>query len=360
MNKNKRALLHLSLIPGIGPGILEKLFEVFSQDVDFYKAALHDFRQCGIPEKIAQKIITGLKDTAFLEEELKLIEKHNISWVTPFDDLYPEQLRTIHLPPLVLYFQGNPVWQTQKSISIVGARKANYYGKVVVKKIVPGLVANNLAVVSGGAYGIDTCAHQETVLVGGKTIVVLGSGLLRIYPAENKKLFENVLKTGGTIMSPFPCLMGGLPGNFPARNRIIAGISHMTLVVQAAQKSGSLITANYALEQGKSVGAVPGSIEDTLSAGCHYLLSQGAKVVTCAEDILEEYHIVKERKPVQMEITQVASAEDPVLFACLQPRGFEELLELTKMEENKLKDYLFDMQLEGTLEQNFAGLWQKV
>ena len=359
MNKNK-TLLHLSLIPGIGPGAIEKLFQNLPDAFDFYNATVSDFKGYGVAEQITEKLVNGLKNQEFLEEELKLIEKHNISWVTPFDDLYPEELLNIHLPPLVLYFLGNPVWKTQKSISIVGARKANYYGKNVVKKIVPGLVHNNLSVVSGGAYGIDTCAHQETVASGGKTIVVLGSGLLRIYPAENRKLFEKIVQTGGAIMSSFPCLAGGLPGNFPARNRIIAGISHMTLVVQAAQKSGSLITANYALDQGKSVGAVPGSIEDPLSAGCHSLLSQGAKVVTCAEDVLEEYHLAKERKPVQMTIADAKPTEDPVVFACRQPRGFEELLELTKIEENKLKDYLFDLQLEGILEQNFAGLWQKV
>ncbi|MCF7900521.1 DNA-processing protein DprA [Candidatus Babeliales bacterium] len=361
MNNNKRALLHLSLIPSIGPSVVEKIVQHVPETFDFYGAGIQDFAQCGITEKVAQLIVNGLSNDELIDAELYVMEKHGISWITLYDDLYPSQLKTIHLPPIVLYYQGNPVWETHNGVSLVGARKANYYGKNAVKKIVPGLIAHNLYVASGGAYGIDTCAHKETLDAGGATVVVLGSGLLRVYPVENTKMFQKIIQQGGAIISSFPCMAPGLPGNFPARNRIIAGLTHMTVVVQAAQKSGSLITAQYALEQGKSVGAIPGSIDDPLSAGCHSLLSQGAKVVTCAEDILEEYHLAKERKSVQMEIPYSADLlEDPVLFACRQPRGFEELVQITKMEENRLKEYLFDLQLEGIVEQNFAGLWQKV
>lgn len=361
MNKNKQALLHLSLISGVGPATIEKLFTHLPQEFDFYGARVSDLSLYGISSSIAKKIVEGLSDHTLLEQELQLMEKHNISWVSRYDDAYPEQLKHIHLPPVVLFYQGEPLWKTMQSVSLVGARKANYYGKAAVHKLVPGLVENNLYTVSGGAYGIDTCVHKETLLAGGKTVVVLGSGLLRPYPAENKKLFQEVLASGGMLISSFPSLVSAAQGNFPARNRIISGLSAMTIVVQAAQKSGSLITAHYALDQGKSVGAVPGSIDDFLSAGCHELLAQGAKIITKSQDILDEYTVVASfAQPVQMEIPQKPINEDPLVFACREPRGFEELIELLNIEENKLNERLFDLQLEGVLEQNFAGLWQKI
>lgn len=350
--------LHLTLITGIGPGTIEKLLSNLPKDFNyknFYSFKVQDFRCLGISEKAAQCIVEGLRDTQVLEKELHLIEKHKIQWCTICDAEYPQQLKEIHLPPLVLYYQGTIQNITEHSVAFVGARKANFYGKKITRQLVSGMVSFGWVIVSGGAYGVDTWAHQTAVEAQGVTAVVLGSGLLRQYPQENKKLFTSVVENNGVILSSFPLQMEPYPGNFPARNRIIAGLSKATIVVQAAAKSGALITAQYALEQGRSVGAVPGSLDDPLSAGCHALLSQGAKLIQKADDILEECGIAQQRVSIALERPQES---DPLIILCQKPQTLGSLQESTKMTENKLNERLFELQLEGKIEQNFAGLWE--
>jgi len=351
--------LHLSLIPGVGPGTIEKLIQkmgaIFA-DQNLYNCTITDFKRFGVTEKTAQLLVDGLKDESLLNQELALIEKHAVSWYTLVDDEYPQELKETHLPPPVLYVQGS-LQEINKSIAFVGARKANQYGKRVVNQLVPELVQQGWAIVSGGAYGVDTFAHQAALDAGGKTVSVLGSGLLQPYPNSNKKLFKTIVESGGALVSTFPLLMEPISGNFPARNRIISGLSRGSVVVQAAQKSGALITARYALEQGKSVFAVPGPIDDTLSVGCHGLLQRGAKLVSSTEDILEEFGIASTRVALQAQIPQ---DQDPLLSACFKPQSLGQLAETVNKTENQVKEELFELQLLGKIEQNFAGLWERV
>lgn len=203
---------------------------------------------------------------------------------------YPEQLKEIYGPPLKLYVLGNKQVLKEKSIAIVGARKATEYGKNVAMKISRQLSEKGINIISGLAVGIDSFAHlgtlQENCL--GKTIAVLGSGLDTIYPKENIELARQIIKAGGCLVSEYQVGTSASKLNFPQRNRIISGLSKGVLVVEAGEKSGSLITAEFALEQGREVFAIPGNINKENSKGTNNLIKQGAKLITSCEEILEE------------------------------------------------------------------------
>lgn len=358
------SLLHLSLIEGIGDTTIH---HILSHNIDLeqlYRMSAYDLQQrFGIMPKKAEIIAAGLRDTLLLEQELRLLEKHPVNIVTVLDDLYPALLRHISVPPAVLYYQGD-ITQLDRSIAIVGARKANYYAKNVMQQLVPGLVQAGFAIVSGGALGVDTLAHQETIACGGRTVAVLGSGLLNPYPLSNKKLFEQIVHHGGALVSAFPLLMEPLAGNFPARNRIISGLSNGVIVVQAAAKSGALITAHYAIEQNRDVFAVPGAINDPLSEGCHNLIKQGAGLATSAQDVLQDYKIISVAQAhnvqKQHSLFDAIEEEDPLLMHCITPRSLDELAQLTNLDATILQIKLFDLQLEGKIEQDFAGLWHRI
>lgn len=201
---------------------------------------------------------------------------------------YPNQLKNIYDPPAKLYVLGNKSILNQRNFAIVGSRKATQYGKKIAMQISKELAENGLNVVSGLAIGIDSYAHLGCLQVkdAGKTIAVLGSGLDVIYPKENRKLAEQIINSGGCIISEYPIGSKIEKNNFPQRNRIISGLSEGILVVEASQKSGALITAEFGAEQGKEVFAVPGDINKEQSEGCNLLIKDGANVVTSSQDII--------------------------------------------------------------------------
>lgn len=374
MKLNNELILHLSLIQGIGPSVINAILtaKVESDTLNnVYDCSVNDLvHMFGLSHQTAQLLVDGLADKKLLNAELEYVARSRAQVVMLGDDNYPTLLSTIHLPPTVLYVQGAPLADLHKAVAFVGARAANSYGKRVIDLLVPELVAHNVAIVSGGAYGADTFAHQAALREGGKTVVVLGSGLLRPYPTINKKLFESVVANGGSVVSCFPLTMDALPGNFPARNRIISGLSQATVVVQAAAKSGSLITADFALNQGRDVFAIPGPIDDLLSAGCHALIAQGASLATCAKDILVHLgYVVAE--PVQKPNTKkteakkslVVKEETPktkIVDHCRQASSFDELLMISGLNFVELQSLLFDLQIEQQIMQNGAGLWERV
>ena len=383
MNK---VLLHLVLIEGIGAAVVFKLQRVlpFEQFDRLYRWSKQDFmHKAGLSEKIAELLVHGLFDTSALDRELGLIHQHNIRWVTLDQDEYPECLRNTHLPPLVLYWRGADLSVLDNSIAIVGSRMANAYGQNFIDTHVPELVAAGWCIVSGGAIGADTLAHRATLASRGVTCAVIGAGLLVPYPASNTQLFDTIVKRGGIVMSPFPLTMKALPGNFPARNRIISGLSQATVVVQAAIKSGALITAFYALEQGREVCAVPGPLHDPLSAGCHAIIREGAVLVTSAQDILAACgdaslfgaHYVDVQATHNESLTDNVSSQDaqasqapevsqqvypytdPVMQACRAPQRFDDLCALLGCDEAHLQERLLTLQLEGFLDQDIMGRW---
>ncbi|KKQ33202.1 MAG: protecting protein DprA protein [candidate division TM6 bacterium GW2011_GWF2_37_49] len=389
-NNNSQILLHLSLIGDVGPNTLFRLLKkmmivkgLASEHLDYsdligkkynidlgalYKYSVIDFiNEFEILPKYAELIEAGLRDDKALETELCLLEQSDIKIVSIFDEYYPENLRHIHCPPTILYYSGEKIDTDLKSLAIVGSRKADDYAWRVIQSIVPTMVANGWSITSGGALGADTIAHEVALDCGGKTIAVLGSGLMCQYPESNKSLFEQIVKKSGTVVSPFPLKMAPRKEHFPARNRIISGLSQGCLVVQAAAKSGALITANYAMEQGRSVFAIPGRVDDLLSAGCNSLLKQGAKLVCDAGDILEEFgeSLSAEFFKPALKLSEkqhslpISSSHDVVLSKLTSGCTIDELILKTGLCLQELQDLLFQLQLNGIIHQTFTGAWEK-
>lgn len=221
---------------------------------------------------------------------LSNLSNNNIGYLTIFDNEYPYLLKQIHNPPFVLYTIGNHSLLKNSCLAIVGSRKGNIYARKTIEILLPPLIEKEINIVSGLARGVDTIAHQSTINFGGNTISILGSGFFHIYPQENKGLAEN-MKKDHLLISEYPPQIKPQKWHFPMRNRIISGLSIGTLIIQAEERSGSLITADYALQEGREVFAVPGSMFDPMSKGTNMLIQQGAKLVLSGEDIINELNI---------------------------------------------------------------------
>ena len=286
MDNFKKGLILLNMVQDIGYIRLKGLLDEFKSPENILRAPVEGLRSVkGIGPSIAKAVKNAGSDYD-VEKEIALAEKSGVVILTVFDEDYPERLKNIYDPPVILYVKGSIKKEDSLAVSIVGSRKCTYYGMNMADNIAEKLAFSGVTVVSGLARGIDTAAHKGA-LKSGRTIAVLGSGLGNIYPAENKPLSEKIAQNGA-VVSEFPMHMPPNKNNFPQRNRIISGLSVAVLVVEAANKSGALITADFALEQGRDVFAVPGAAGRLSSAGTNSLIKQGAKLIDSAEDILEE------------------------------------------------------------------------
>lgn len=361
-DQDRLFLLHANMVSGVGPMFFQRLKKVVGDDfAACYAWTLQDFvAHAGCSQEVARRLVDALLDKAVLEAELRAISRFGVSWTTFFDGDYPERLGSIYAPPTILMWRGDyNALVAERAVAFVGARKASGYAHRVAKSLIPPLVGAGVVTISGGAVGADTYAHNATLDVGGKTVAVLGAGLLHPYPRINQRIFDQIVDSGGAVVSNFPMDMRAVPGNFPARNRVIAGLSAMTVVLEAAHKSGALITAYFALEQGRDVGAVPGSIFEELSAGCHQLLSQGAVPVTSALDILEACGWEKAAEcNVQNDVQQEIALQevDPLVVACTQPQSLDELVvQFSDLDPFVLQGRLLDLCMQGLLQQDFTG-----
>lgn len=405
---HSHALLHLSLIDGIGPVAIKTILASGLNPADLYAASSRDLvERCGVSLGVAQKVVAGLSSHQELDAELQLLERHRVNWTTLGSAEYPALLAAIHAPPAVIYWRGAAIFNEQKTIAFVGSRKAHRYAEQVIDAIVPELVAQNWVIVSGGALGADSMAHRATVRAGGRTVAILGSGLLHPYPASNTYLFDDIVAHGGALVSCFPLATEAMPGLFPARNRIIAGMSRGCVVVQAASKSGALITAHCALEQGREVFSVPGPLGDELSSGCNDLIQQGAKLIRGAADIIDEFTwfspgvlaqdtssfsvhtqaqpqqavndaVYPEIRPVIKPgagasmasgtkgmntrdlVQEDTSPEGIILAACKKSLSTDDIALLMHEDIDVVQGLLFELQLTGKIQQNFAGLWERL
>jgi DNA processing protein len=234
---------------------------------------------------------SGIPKTEIIKKQIHQYERNGIKVITIFDKEYPALLKEIYQPPWILFAKGDVSLLAKESkLAVVGSRQATQYGKNAIRMIIPGLIKQEVLIVSGLAKGIDSLAHEYTIKNGGKTIAVIAGGLYHIYPKENMDLALEIMKTQ-LIISEYPPDTKPLRWHFPARNRIISGLSKGTFIIEAKRKSGSLITANYAVNEGREVFSLPGSILNPFSSGTNDLIQQGAKLVTNAEDILEEIRL---------------------------------------------------------------------
>jgi DNA processing protein len=295
--------LALTRIDGLGIRGCHRLIEHFGSPQAAYMASLTELESCGVPARVAQAIFmqSRLKEA---EREVEEIAKADCELVAYDSDDYPPQLKQIPDAPLVLYLRGDAKVLSEYAVSIVGSRRPSAYGSSVAHRLAYDLAGRHLTIVSGLARGIDSAAHRGALEAKGRTIAVLGSGIDVIYPRENKKLADEICKSGAVI-SEFPRGTGPHPENFPIRNRIISGLSLGVLVVEAAEYSGSLITARMALEQNREVFAVPGNITTAQSFGPNHLIKQGAKLVDQWMDVVEEFSPeVRSRIQPPMEVLQ--------------------------------------------------------
>ena len=276
----------LKSIAGVGNITFPALVDKFGSLPAIFAAPISKLSEIpGISKNIATAI-ASFKDWGKVKEELELLDKSKVNIITCQDELYPQKLLNIYDRPPFIYVRGN-LNKDDINIAIVGSRQASTYGKYTTERISRELALKGLTIVSGMARGIDSTAHRGAITAHGRTIAVLGSGLDVIYPPENKKLFSDIIENGAVI-SEFPLGTPPRSANFPARNRIISGMSYGVVIVEAGEKSGSLITARLALEQGREVFAVPGSIDSAGSRGTNKLIKQGAKLIENIDDILEE------------------------------------------------------------------------
>ena len=284
----REALVALNLIEHVGPVRVRQLLEHFGEAPAILAASRRQLLQVrNIGEEVAEAIASWEK-TIDLAGELKRIADFGCRVVTQMDAEYPELLRQIYDPPVVLYLKGELLPKDKNSVALVGSRLTTHYGIEMARKLSYQLAYLGVTVVSGGARGIDTAAHQGALSGKGRTIAVLGTGINLIWPSENKDLFERIA-AHGALVTQFPFNRPGDKQSFPIRNRIVAGITLGTVVVEANLTSGALITANFATEYGRQVFAVPGRIDSPRSKGCHDLIKKGAKLCEGAEDILSEF-----------------------------------------------------------------------
>lgn len=276
----------LSRIEGLGPIKIKSLLEKYKTPEKIWNLNKSELIQTkGIGENIANNILKR-EYRENLEQYIKYMERYNIGIITIKDKDYPKDLLHIYDAPAILYYKGDKELLHTNMIAIIGCRDCSEYGKEVSMKFSQELAKNGITIISGMAKGIDSYSHIGSIKAGGKTIAVLGSGIDIIYPKENRLLYDKILSTGGLILSEY--VIGTKPNklNFPARNRIISGLSKGLIVVEAKEKSGTLNTVDFALEQGKEIFVIPGNITSNNSVSTNELIKQGANCVTCVEDIL--------------------------------------------------------------------------
>lgn len=282
--ENKRYWIWLSLIKNLGSKRKLKLLELYKTPEEIYKLTKEELMNInGIGEAIANDIMIS-KNEEILNYHIKYMKENNIKIININEREYPQALKKIYDPPISLYVKGNIEKLNNKNIGIVGCRECTTYGKKSAEYFSYNLSKQNINIVSGLAKGIDSYAHLGSLNTG-NTIAVLGNGLDMIYPKENLELANEIIKKGGTIISEYPCGTKPDKMKFPARNRIISGISSGIIVIEAKEKSGTLITVDFALEQGREVFVVPGNINSINSVGTNDLIKQGARLVTTYEDI---------------------------------------------------------------------------
>jgi len=352
----------LSSIPEIGSKRFYYLIERFGSPKGVWDSDVSELKEiCRFMGSRAVQSIINHKKPVYVEQAQKIYEDPSINVITLIDDEYPKLLKTIYDPPAVLYCKGKPLTETPFMVSIVGSRRTTEYGRQMAEKFAYELSGAGFTIVSGLARGIDTMAHKGAIKAEGYTIGVLGCGVDIVYPKENKRLFMQ-MERYGTLVSEYPPGTQPAPGNFPARNRIISGLSHAVLVIEAGSRSGALITCDFALEQGRDVFALPGNVNSPYSLGTNQLIKEGAKMVTCVEDILEEFGMDeyqtggKSPQPAyQLDIfeTQVYNAlEDG-------EKHLEELVAITGFDVAKLNAILTILEMKGVVKQLSGGKFVK-
>lgn len=351
--KNLAYLFALHSVDGLGPIRLTKILNHFSDPKLAWDASLSELKEIGLPKNALDALLEKRK-TLDPENYLEEILSSGIKILTIFDEDYPKSLKDIYDPPIILFYKGEILPQDAKAIGVVGTRKVTGYGKLATENLVDKLVSSEFTIVSGLARGVDTVAHTQALKSGGRTLAVLGGGINSIFPPDNTSLAQKIISQGA-VLSEYHPDSPHLPGNFPARNRIIAGLSQGVLVTEAASDSGSLITARLALEQGREVFAVPGPITSTVSEGTADLIKDGARVVTRIEDILEELGVEVKSVKEKVNNGQLSEIENKILN-CLENETMhiDEICRQLNKPASEVSSSLIKMEIQGFVK-NLGG-----
>jgi DNA processing protein len=347
----KGYLVGFTLVKGIGASRLQTLLDFFGDARTAWNASPYDLMSAGIGSKLVERIVQ-VRTSVNLEEFVARVEKSDIRIVTWDDPAYPLHLKEINQPPPVLYMRGEVVSEDGWSVGIVGTRAVTAYGRQVTEELATVLAQNGVTVVSGLARGVDAIAHQAALKAGGRTLAVLGSGVDRIYPPEHRQMAEKIIQHGAIISDYAP----GTPpesANFPPRNRIISGLSMAVVVVEAGEVSGALITAEFAVDQGREVFAAPGSIFAPQSRGANRLISNGARILLHPNDVLEALDLVHnvERREVRRAVPSDATELALYNFLSAEPVHVDEIRARMGLPIQKISAALTMMELKGLVRQ---------
>lgn len=351
--------LWLTNIKGIGRKKIGGLIACFDSPEGVFVANLAELTvvASNIPY-FSKKDLDALVQSRDMEKVIKYSNKlrdSGIQYLSLDHERYPKSLLNIFDPPYVIYYKGQLIEEEPIKIGIVGARRCSSYGKNVAEYFARKLAEQNVTIISGMARGIDTAAHKGAIKGGGQTTAVLGCGVNICYPPENISVMRDIINNG-CLISEYPMDATPIAGNFPQRNRIISGLSDGLLIVEATERSGSLITADSALEQGKDVFAVPGKIFDPLSDGTNRLIKMGAKPVSDVEDILEEYIDTKKKgsmKSIVNEVMDLLDDNEKLVYQCISidPVHLDYIIRQVPMGIDELNYYLIKLELKGFIEQ---------
>jgi DNA processing protein len=351
--------LALLLTPGLGPTKSKHLVEHFGSPEAVFRAPLTELENTGIQAVSAQSIVTG-KSSELAREEIARASAAGVTILSIDDPSYPARLKEIYDPPLLLYVRGDAALLNKPGIAVVGTRHPTPYGSGMAERLSCDLAAQGLVIISGMARGVDTASHRGAISAKGKTVAVFGTGVDVIYPKENSRLSEQILALGGALISEFPLGTFAAPQNFPIRNRILSGMSVGVLVVEAAEYSGTRITARLALEQDRDAFAVPGNVTNKNSWGPNTLIKQGAKLVATWEDVWEDLSM-----EVRLALTPAIPAESSASSAASLfsddglPPHERRLLSLLKADEATHIDELIEkLESEMSSSEIFAALFE--
>lgn len=348
----------LNTVPNIGSQTIRDLLEYFDTPEEIWKASSQALKASGLTDKSIEAL-RATSTTLDIRAEWEKLEASAITLITEEDTAYPLLLKEIHNPPFIIYKRGSFDWNSQPLITIVGSRHATPYGTRVAKVFAQELVAAGISVASGLAFGIDSAAHTGTLEAQGHTVAVLGNSLddASIAPKSHLPLAKAILHQSGALLSEYPPVMTATPFTFPARNRILAGISQGVIVIEAAKRSGSLITARFALESNREVFAVPGSIFSDASQGPHALIRSGAKIATGIQDILEELQLQRTSLSEPFTPSIALSPIEEKLYAVLsiEPLHIDKILKTTTLDTSQVQSTLVFLEVKGLIK-NIGGM----
>lgn len=357
---DKEYLVALCAFTDFGSARINLLTSYFKSAKKVWEISNIKLQEVGLNPKIIERFDKHRNNFNF-DGYFERLDELNIKFLTRKDENYPNNLKGLDNAPILLYCIGNLSKNDDNAVAIVGSRKMTSYGREVAEKFSTDLASYGVTIVSGLARGIDTVAHKSVLAVNGRTLAVIASGLDTIYPPENLGLTKEIIKKGGAILSEYPLGYSALPVNFPSRNRIVSGLSKAVIVVEGERKSGTLLTASHAAEQGRTVFAIPGQITSPMSGAPHFLLQNGAKMAISPKDILDELDLqVKVDKDEVLKVLP-EKAEEKKIIKILErePLHLDEIARISKVEVSKISATLMSMSLKGMVKDMGGGVYRK-